>query len=152
MSIFPIMVVGLCVVFAIYTFSEEKKFQDMIKRTGGNVKKMPRTAGEIAFFAILIGACAIMIIICFFLGGELLKTAFLLAIVIVMILTMVNNENRSSRLFYTSKGFFLQEGFISFKRVKNIDTSSRNAIIILRDGTEFKVSRTKAQRIQQVMK
>ena len=153
MSTINSIIIVFCIVFTGYTLYEEYKFQKDIKSQGATVRCIKRAKKETLLYGIGIAVSAVISAICFYGGKKYMDTAVLFLVVITLCISMLINENRSSRLYYTNKGFFLQEGFISFKKISRIDFNKKSsALIILQDGNEIKVSRKKAEAISNVRK
>lgn len=50
--------------------------------------------------------------------------------------------NMTQRLYYTRSGFFIREGFVPFREVKQVEANGRKAdAILLQDGTRYTIAR-----------
>ena len=158
MTAYSIIMITFCVAFTAFAISEEKKFQKGIKNQGSVVKTIERDKGEKTFYITSCIISIIIILVCLF-GmtvkkmDNLLDIIVLFLVMIALCISLYINENRSSRLYYTNKGFFLRDGFFAYKQISKIEfLSKRSARIYFKDGKEFKISAKKANNINSIRK
>lgn len=59
--------------------------------------------------------------------------------------------NMTQRLYYTRSGFFIREGFVPFREVKQIEANGRKAdAILLQDGTRYTIARRQREALDEL--
>lgn len=59
--------------------------------------------------------------------------------------------NMTQRLYYTRSGFFIREGFVPFREVKQVEANGRKAdAILLQDGTRYTIARRQREALDEL--
>ncbi len=144
----------ICVGFIGFDLVEVKKFKDKVNAHGKNIKFVERDPNEKLFYRVCGIVCIITIgAIIVLTGFKYFDIVILFGMILAIIVTAYTNENQSSALYYTRQGFFLNDGFVNYKQVKNVLVlSSRKGKVIFNDGKEVRVSGKKALMIEKYRK